>query len=56
MSFGAYDEIVILTPELVLLGLVVFTALAFDFTNGFHDTANAMAASIATKRLRPRRR
>lgn len=54
MSFGAYDEIVILTPELVLLGLVVFTALAFDFTNGFHDTANAMAASIATKALTPK--
>nr|WP_238430386.1 inorganic phosphate transporter [Frankia nepalensis] len=34
--------------------LVVVTALAFDFTNGFHDTANAMAASIATKALRPK--
>src|SRR5690349_1418928 len=30
------------------------TALAFDFTNGFHDTANAMATSIATKALRPK--
>jgi inorganic phosphate transporter, PiT family len=30
------------------------TALAFDFTNGFHDTANAMATSIATKALKPR--
>jgi hypothetical protein len=27
--------------------VVVVTALAFDFTNGFHDTANAMATSIA---------
>jgi PiT family inorganic phosphate transporter len=36
------------------LVLVVVTALAFDFTNGFHDTANAMAASIATGALRPR--
>ncbi|ONH30323.1 inorganic phosphate transporter [Pseudofrankia asymbiotica] len=36
------------------LVLVVVTALAFDFTNGFHDTANAMAASIATKALRPK--
>jgi PiT family inorganic phosphate transporter len=34
--------------------LVVVTALAFDFTNGFHDTANAMATSIATKALRPK--
>ena len=34
--------------------LVVITALAFDFTNGFHDTANAMATSIATKALRPK--
>jgi PiT family inorganic phosphate transporter len=38
----------------VLLALVVLTALAFDFTNGFHDTANAMATSIATGALRPR--
>jgi len=34
--------------------IVVVTALAFDFTNGFHDTANAMATSIATKALRPK--
>ena len=34
--------------------LVIITALALDFTNGFHDTANAMATSIATKALRPR--
>jgi inorganic phosphate transporter, PiT family len=33
---------------------VVLTALVFDFTNGFHDTANAMATSIATRALRPR--
>src|SRR3954452_25541010 len=33
---------------------VVVTALAFDFTNGFHDTANAMATSIATGTFRPR--
>ena len=31
--------------------LVVVTALAFDFTNGFHDTGNAMATSIATGAL-----
>jgi PiT family inorganic phosphate transporter len=38
----------------VLLVLVVITALFFDFTNGFHDTGNAMATSIATGALRPR--
>jgi inorganic phosphate transporter, PiT family len=37
-----------------VLVLVVITALAFDFTNGFHDTGNAMATSIATKALGPR--
>ena len=37
-----------------LLVLVVVTALAFDFTNGFHDTGNAMATSIATGALSPR--
>jgi PiT family inorganic phosphate transporter len=41
-------------PDIILLVLVVGTALAFDFTNGFHDTANAMATSIATGALRPR--
>jgi PiT family inorganic phosphate transporter len=38
----------------ILLTLVVVTALAFDFTNGFHDTGNAMATSIATGALPPR--
>ncbi len=41
-------------PETILLVLVVITALSFDFTNGFHDTANAMATSIATGALRPK--
>ncbi len=40
--------------QLILLVLVVGTALAFDFTNGFHDTANAMATSIATGALKPK--
>jgi inorganic phosphate transporter, PiT family len=40
--------------ETLLLVLVVVTALAFDFTNGFHDTGNAMATSIATKALKPK--
>ncbi|WP_026422647.1 inorganic phosphate transporter [Actinokineospora inagensis] len=38
----------------LIVVVVVVTALAFDFTNGFHDTANAMATSIATGALRPR--
>jgi inorganic phosphate transporter, PiT family len=40
--------------ESVIVVVVVLTALIFDFTNGFHDTANAMATSIATGALRPR--
>jgi len=37
-----------------LVLVVIITALAFDFTNGFHDTANAMATSIATGALKPK--
>ncbi|WP_280471541.1 inorganic phosphate transporter [Nocardia cyriacigeorgica] len=43
-----------MTVELLVLLIVIVTALVFDFTNGFHDTANAMATSIATGALRPR--
>jgi inorganic phosphate transporter, PiT family len=42
------------TFELFLLIIVVITALAFDFTNGFHDTGNAMATSIASGALKPK--
>src|SRR3954471_20575032 len=38
----------------VILVIVVATALAFDFTNGFHDTANAVATTISTRALPPR--
>src|SRR6266496_1886828 len=38
----------------VVLVIVVGTALAFDFTNGFHDTANVVATSISTRALAPR--
>ena len=41
-----------MTTELIILVIVVLTALAFDFTNGFHDTGNAMATSIATGALK----
>lgn len=37
-----------------ILYIVVATALVFDFTNGFHDTANAVASSISTKAMSPR--
>ena len=39
---------------LVTVVLVIVVALVFDFTNGFHDTANAMATSVATGALTPR--
>ena len=42
------------TATTVILVMVVVTALAFDFTNGFHDTGNAMASSIATGALSPK--
>ena len=42
------------TEAFYILCIVVVTALAFDFTNGFHDTANAMATSVATGALKPK--
>lgn len=36
------------------LFLVIFLALAFDYINGFHDTANAIATSVSTRALSPR--
>ena len=38
----------------VLLVVVIVVALGFDFTNGFHDTANAVATSVSTRALTPR--
>jgi PiT family inorganic phosphate transporter len=43
-----------MSAELIILILLIATALAFDFTNGFHDTGNAMATSIATRALKPK--
>jgi len=37
-----------------LVAVVIVTALFFDFTNGFHDSANAMGTSVATGAFRPR--
>lgn len=41
-------------PDIYAIGLVIALALAFDFINGFHDTANAIATCIATRSLSPR--
>jgi PiT family inorganic phosphate transporter len=38
----------------IILALLIATAVSFDFTNGFHDTANAMATTIATGALKPK--
>ena len=42
--------------DLVLIGVILVVALAllFDFTNGFHDAANAVSTTIATKAMRPK--
>ena len=38
----------------IILVIVVVTALAFDFTNGFHDTANVVATTISTRAMPPK--
>src|SRR3954451_1945950 len=43
-----------MSTTLFLVSLVIITALFFDFTNGFHDSANAMATSVATGALKPK--
>src|SRR5918911_3642737 len=43
------------SPELFLLLLIIALGLVFDFINGFHDTANAIATSVATRVLSPGR-
>ncbi|HEY0408890.1 MAG TPA: inorganic phosphate transporter, partial [Candidatus Dormibacteraeota bacterium] len=40
--------------NLAIVLVVVLFALTFDFTNGFHDTANAIATSISTRAMSPR--
>lgn len=40
-------------PDMTFLWVVVFLALAFDYINGFHDTANAIATSVSTRALQP---
>ena len=38
----------------LILVIVVATALTFDYTNGFHDTANAIATLVSTRAMAPR--
>src|SRR6185503_19540261 len=38
----------------LLMAVIIAVALAFDYTNGFHDAANAIATSVSTRALRPR--
>jgi PiT family inorganic phosphate transporter len=54
LSFVHQRRMLFAVDPFILLLLVIVTALAFDFTNGFHDTANAMATSIATGALAPK--
>src|SRR6185503_8833737 len=44
----------VLSVELAIVLAVVVVALGFDYTNGFHDAANAIATSISTRALTPR--
>lgn len=44
-----------MSATLFIVIVVVVTAIVFDFTNGFHDSANAMATSVATGAFTPRR-
>lgn len=44
----------ILPPE-ILVGIIIIIALVFDYTNGFHDAANAISTVISTKVLSPRK-
>ena len=43
-----------MAPLVILVIIIIFLALVFDFTNGFHDSANAIATVVSTKVLTPR--
>lgn len=43
-----------MSPELVAVLAVIVAAMVFDYTNGFHDAANAIATSVSTRALTPR--
>jgi len=42
-----------MTSTFFSVAVVIVTALFFDFTNGFHDSANAMGTSVATAAFKP---
>jgi PiT family inorganic phosphate transporter len=42
-----------MSPAFIVLIIIVVVGLIFDFINGFHDTANAIATSVATRALPP---
>lgn len=44
-----------MTALLLIVIIIIFLALVFDFTNGFHDSANSIATVVSTKVLTPRR-
>lgn len=43
-----------MSPEFIAVAAVIIAAMAFDYTNGFHDAANAIATSVSTRALTPR--
>src|SRR5271157_3507513 len=43
-----------LPPSIVLVIITIIIALVFDFTNGFHDSANSISTVVSTKVLSPR--
>ncbi|MCX6665582.1 MAG: inorganic phosphate transporter [Euryarchaeota archaeon] len=45
----------IITSTVILVIIIIFVALAFDFTNGFHDSANSIATVVSTKVLTPKK-
>ena len=44
-----------MVASVILVIVIIFLALIFDFTNGFHDSANAIATVVSTKVLTPRK-
>jgi PiT family inorganic phosphate transporter len=53
LGLDGFSDASLSTTAIVLLALALFAAFAFEFVNGFHDTANAVATVIYTKTLSP---
>lgn len=49
-----FDALPVFDPQFLLLVLIVLLALAFDYINGFHDAANAIATVVSTRVLSPK--